>query len=103
METQLFYEQLLRDQPGYVQQLVKGFFHNSLVGQALTLPSGTLLANNALCRILGYTVEELVQYPWSRFIAEEDQDRAQHIFEQLMRGEQARSKVTCTLHVRMDV
>lgn len=101
METQLFYEQLLRDQPEYVQQLVKGFFHNNLVGLALTLPSGTLLANNALCRILGYTVEELVQYPWSHFIAEEDKEMAQHIFEKLIRGEQA--EIQSNLHlVRKD-
>jgi len=101
METQLFYEQLLRDQPEYVQQLVKGFFHNNLVGQALTLPSGTLLANNALCRILGYTVEELVQYPRSHFIAKEDKEMAQHIFEQLIGGEQA--EIQSNLHlVRKD-
>lgn len=87
MEIQLYYEQLLRDQPGYVQQLLKGFFHNTMVGQALMLPSGTLLANHALCRILGYTVEELVRHPWSSFVAEEDQAKAQAIFAQLMSGE----------------
>lgn len=47
-------------------------FENSAVGMSVTSIDGRLHANNALCQMLGYSEEELIDRPWKEFTHPDD-------------------------------
>lgn len=64
------------------------YFELGLVGLAITSPSrGWVEVNDAACRILGYSREELLQRRWSDLTHPDDLSRDESQFQRIMSGE----------------
>lgn len=66
----------------------RAYFERSMVGMAASLPDrGWLEANEALCRMLGYTREELTHRTWSALTHPDDLPANEAQFKRLVAGE----------------
>jgi PAS domain S-box-containing protein len=63
-------------------------FDYSNVGKSLTLPTGEVRANQALCNMLGYSPEELARKTWQMLSPPEDVDWISAILAPLLNGTQ---------------
>ncbi len=64
------------------------YFERSIVGMAINDPDKRwVIVNPALCRILGYTADELTQKTWADLTHPEDLPASLAAFERLVRGE----------------
>ncbi len=70
------------------EQRFRAIFDYAMVGMATTSPEkGWLSVNPALCRILGYSAEELTQKTWAELTHPDDISADVAKFEAVMRGE----------------
>jgi PAS domain S-box-containing protein len=70
------------------EQRFRSIFNNVILPVALfDLDGCTLMANNAICRFLGYPLEELVGVHFSKFTYLEDLDLDMNLYKDLMKGE----------------
>ncbi|HQT27000.1 MAG TPA: PAS domain S-box protein, partial [Burkholderiales bacterium] len=66
----------------------RAYFERAMVGMAATSPAkGWIEVNDALCSILGYSREELVSMTWAELTYEQDLDRNEALFDQILTGE----------------
>jgi PAS domain S-box-containing protein len=65
----------------------KYVFENSAVGKSLTLPSGEINVNRAMCGMLGYSEEELRHRKWQEITHPEDVEVTQNAMNVVMSGE----------------
>ncbi len=56
------------------EEKFKYVFDNSVIGKSLTLPSGELKVNKAMCTMLGYSEEELENKKWQEITHHDDID-----------------------------
>ena len=61
-------------------------FDHSIVGNSLTLPTGEINTNQALCNMLGYTLAELKGKKWQEITHPEDIELTQGEVDQLLSG-----------------
>jgi PAS domain S-box-containing protein len=66
----------------------KYVFDNSVVGKSLTEPSGKLNVNTALCKMLGYTMEEFKSKKWQEITHPEDIQATQVLVDSILTGRQ---------------
>ena len=65
-----------------------GYFNMGAVGMSVTTPDRSWVeVNDQLCRMLGYSKEELKQLTWSELTHPDDLDSDMELFSQAMRGE----------------
>ena len=64
----------------------KYVFDNSIVGKSLTEPSGKLNVNMALCKMLGYTMEEFKSKKWQEITHPEDIQETQALVDSILTG-----------------
>lgn len=70
------------------EALLRSFFEIPLVGACITSPTkGWLEVNDSLCRLLGYTREELVKLTWSELAHPDDLATDVEQFDRVIRGE----------------
>ncbi len=70
------------------EQRFRSIFNNVVLPVALfDLDGCILMANNAICRFLGYPLEELVGVHFSKFTHLEDLDLDMNLYKDLMKGE----------------
>jgi len=70
------------------EALLRSFFEIPLVGACITSPTkGWLEVNDSLCRMLGYSREELVQLTWSELTHPDDLATDVDQFDRVIRGE----------------
>ncbi|MBK9373099.1 MAG: PAS domain S-box protein [Holophagales bacterium] len=70
------------------EALFRSFFEMPLVGACITSPTkGWLEVNDQLCRMLGYTREELASMTWASLTHTDDLDADVTRFEKVVRGE----------------
>ena len=70
------------------EALLRSFFDTPLVGACITSPTkGWLEVNDRLCRMLGYTRQELVALTWSDLTHPGDLAADVELFERVLRGE----------------
>jgi PAS domain S-box-containing protein len=70
------------------EALLRSFFEIPLVGACITSPTkGWLEVNDSLCRLLGYTREELVRLTWSELTHPDDLATDVEQFDRVIRGE----------------
>ena len=62
-------------------------FESANVGKSLTLPTGEVRPNIALCRMLGYSAEELNGKKWQELTPAEDIEWTEKFLEPLIKGE----------------
>ncbi len=69
------------------EERMRLFFERQIVGMAITSPQkGWLQVNNELCRMLGYSYEELSQLRWAELTHPEDLQADLSNFERLLSG-----------------
>ncbi len=64
----------------------KYLFDHSIVGKSLTLITGEVNANQALCDLLGYTSDELKNKKWQEITHPDDIEQTQKEIDQLLSG-----------------
>jgi PAS domain S-box-containing protein len=69
------------------EEKFKYLFDNSTVGKSLTLISGEMTANQALCDMFGYTQAEFQTKKWPEITHPDDIELTQREIEQLLSGE----------------
>lgn len=70
------------------EQHFRAYFERSMLGMAATLPDRTWMeVNQALCDMLGYSVEELKTLDWKALTHPDDLAANNHLFEQLLSRE----------------
>jgi len=69
-------------------------FEHSIIGKSLTFPSGELHVNDALCKILGYSQEELKNKRWQEITHPDDIESNQVILDQISSGEKDSVRLT---------
>ncbi|MEI7850181.1 MAG: PAS domain S-box protein, partial [Chloroflexota bacterium] len=70
------------------EERFRGYFEQDLIGVAVTSPDkGWLDANEATCRLLGYSKDELITKSWADLTYQEDLDMDLGYFAQVLRGE----------------
>jgi len=70
------------------EALLRSFFEIPLVGACITSPTkGWLEVNDSLCRMLGYTREELERLTWSELTHTDDLQADVERFDRVLRGE----------------
>jgi PAS domain S-box-containing protein len=62
-------------------------FESSNVGKSLTLPTGEINVNDAFCKMLGYTAEELKNKKWQELTPPDEIDDTQIMIDALLKGE----------------
>lgn len=71
------------------EERFRRYFDLGLIGMALTSPGkGCIEANDELCRIFGYSREELVRLPWSQLTHPDDLAADVAQFDKVVAGEQ---------------
>ncbi|MDA8163868.1 MAG: ABC transporter substrate binding protein [Desulfobacteraceae bacterium] len=66
----------------------RGYFELGLIGTAVGNSEGRWIAvNDRLCRMLGYTREELLSMPWTELTASDDLPRNAELFARMLAGE----------------
>jgi len=66
----------------------KYVFDHSVIGKSITLPSGVMNANKALCDMFGYTQAELQNKKWQDITHPDDIELTQREIDQLFSGKQ---------------
>ncbi|HKJ07485.1 MAG TPA: EAL domain-containing protein [Gammaproteobacteria bacterium] len=70
------------------EQHFRAYFERSMVGMAATCPDRSWMeANNALCAMLGYTIEELSQQTWASLTHPDDLEANEAMFARMHAGE----------------
>ncbi len=65
----------------------RAYFERSMVGMAATSPTkGMLEVNDALCKILGYSSEELMGMTWAEFTHPDDLELNKNLFDRVLLG-----------------
>jgi PAS domain S-box-containing protein len=72
----------------------KYVFDNSVVGKSITLLSGEMHANKALCEMLGYPSEELESNRWQEITHPDDIELTQKEIDALLSGEKEAARFT---------
>ncbi len=81
---QLKVEKALRDN----ESLLRSFFDLPLIGHAITSPSKTWVdVNHALCKLLGYDKNELMQTTWAHLTHPDDLEQDEKEFDRVIAGE----------------
>jgi PAS domain S-box-containing protein len=70
------------------EEKFKNFFEYSNVGKSITLLSGGMSANQALCDLVGYTQAEFQNKKWQEITHPDDIELTQKIIDELISGEQ---------------
>ncbi len=66
----------------------RAYFERAMVGMAATIPGkGWLEVNDVLCKILGYSREELVQMTWSEITHPDDIEEDNKLIARMVQGE----------------
>ncbi len=66
----------------------RAYFERSMVGMAATRPDQSWIeANEALCKMLGYSQQELIRLKWTDLTHPDDLPRNQQLFERMRAGE----------------
>ncbi len=65
----------------------KYVFDNSVIGKSITLPSGEVNSNKALCEMLGYSQEELSKRRWQDITYPDDIELTQKALDSIISGE----------------
>jgi len=68
------------------EEKFKYIFNNSVVGKSLTLFSGEMQVNKAMCEMLGYSAEELQGKKWSEITHPDDIEYSQCELDELLSG-----------------
>ena len=72
----------------------KYVFDHSFIGKSLTLPSGEISVNKALCQMLGYTLDELQGRTWQDITHPDDIEPTQRAVDLLLSGERESLRFT---------
>lgn len=83
------------------EQIFHGFLENSMVGQVVVFASGSMLANQAFCHMVGYSEEELANKHWRELNHPEDLPSSQLDVEQMLSGEKPSAR-TVKRYLRKD-
>ncbi len=70
------------------------FFDHSPFGKAITLPSGQMRVNRALCEILGYSQDQLSIRTWREITHPEDIESSARLIDSLFAGERDSARFT---------
>jgi PAS domain S-box-containing protein len=62
-------------------------FENSSIGKSITRPDGKIMANKALCNMLGYTTDEMANMKWQEITHPDDLQATSILIENLLKGE----------------
>ena len=65
----------------------KYIFDNSVIGKSITLPTGEMQANQAFCKMTGYSSEELAHTKWQDISHPDEIELTQKIVNSLLSGE----------------
>ena len=76
------------------EEKFRAVFETSNVGKSLTLPTGEINANQALCNMLGYSGEELSRKTWQEITPSEEIDAVEKQVAPLLRGEKGSVRFT---------
>ena len=68
----------------------KYVFDHSPIGKSLTLPSGEIAVNEAFCRMLGYSAEELAHRKWQDLTPDEDIPLTEAVLDEVISGRKDR-------------
>jgi len=68
------------------EEKFKSVFESANVGKSITLPTGEINVNEAFCKMLGYTREELQNKKWQEITPEDEIPIIQKILEPLLKG-----------------
>lgn len=68
------------------EEKFKYIFDNSLIGKSLTLPSGELHVNKAMCAMLGYSENELKNKKWQEITHPDDIERIEKQTSEIISG-----------------
>lgn len=77
-------EQRLRES----EKKFRSVFDAANVGKSLTLPGGAVVPNTALCRMLGYSAEELGRKRWQDITPPDEVPAIEMLLDSLLKGEQ---------------
>jgi diguanylate cyclase (GGDEF)-like protein/PAS domain S-box-containing protein/putative nucleotidyltransferase with HDIG domain len=101
MRFKEFITQSVHSQEKGNEQIFHGFLENSMVGQVVVFASGSMLANQAFCHMVGYTEEELATKHWRELNHPEDLPSSQLDVDQMLRGEKPSAR-TVKRYLRKD-
>ncbi len=76
------------------EQKFRHVFESSSAGKSITLISGEIYPNRALCEMLGYTREELTRKKWQEITPENDIPRTQKVIDALVSGKKDTARYT---------
>jgi len=76
------------------EERFKYMFEATNVGKSITLPSGEVNPNQALCEMLGYTKEELNHKKWQQITPAEDIPAMEQYLVPLLNGEEDKTRFT---------
>ena len=80
-------KELANEQQLISEEKFRYFFDNSVVGKSLTLPSGELQVNKAMCEMLGFSAEELKRKKWQEITHPDDIEDTRKEMDMLLSGE----------------
>jgi PAS domain S-box-containing protein len=69
------------------EERFRNVFEHAAVGKSMTHIDGTMLVNDAFCRILGYSREELAKLKWPDITHPDDRARDQKFIDSIVSGE----------------
>jgi len=69
------------------EEKFKYVFDHSVIGKSITLPSGKVNSNKALCEMLGYSQEDLDQRRWQDITHPDDIEATQKALDSIISGE----------------
>jgi PAS domain S-box-containing protein len=87
LEKELLEKERLNQQLIESEERFRSVFDFSNVGKSITKPTGEIFVNQAFCRMIGYTSEELSAKKWQDLTPVEDIDQCQGLLNQLLNGE----------------
>ena len=76
-----------QDSLGESETRYRSLFEATNVGKSVTMPDGSINVNNAFCRMLGYTAEELQNKKWQELTPEEDVGYVTDILSLILKGQ----------------
>jgi len=69
------------------EERFRNFFENSVVGKSITSTDGSLLVNNAFCKIVGYSKDELSLMKWQEMTYPDDVEFNLKVVDSILKGE----------------
>jgi len=76
------------------EEKFKYIFDNSLIGNSLTLPSGELQVNKAMCKMLGYSENELKNKKWQEITHPDDIEFIEKKMAEIISGKNDSMRIT---------